>query len=79
LGQTFTLSHLAPFVERSREKIKKRMTNELTKLNISIPKEKFNELIEMEVKKEIEAGCQTIQYQLITLQSTNGSVIARPF
>lgn len=55
------------------------MTNELTKLNISIPKEKFNELIEMEVKKEIEAGCQTIQYQLITLQSTNGSVIARPF
>lgn len=71
-GQTFTLSHLAPFVEESRKKISGRLSEEFKSLNITIDEDKFKQLVEAEVFKEVEAGCQTIQYQLITLQSTNG-------
>lgn len=71
-GQTFTLSHLVPFVEESRKKISSRLKEELAESGIQVNNEQFNKLVEKEVYKEIEAGCQTIQYQLITLQSTNG-------
>ena len=71
-GQTFTLSHLAPFVEESRKKISARLKEEFNSLSIEISEDQFKNLVEQEVKKEVEAGCQTIQYQLITLQSTNG-------
>lgn len=71
-GQTFTLSHLAPFVEESRKKIGQRLEQEFKDLNIELSAETFKQLVEAEVLKEVEAGCQTIQYQLITLQSTNG-------
>lgn len=71
-GQTFTLSHLAPFVEESRKKISSRLKQEFEDLNIEVSCEQFKKLVEQEVQKEVEAGCQTIQYQLITLQSTNG-------
>ena len=71
-GQTFTLSHLVPFVEESRKKISSRLKEELAESGIQVNDEQFNKLVEKEVYKEIEAGCQTIQYQLITLQSTNG-------
>ena len=71
-GQTITLSHLAPFVDVSRRKIAKRLKKEFEETGISAPKEKFDKLVEEEVRKEVENGCQTIQYQLITLQSTNG-------
>lgn len=71
-GQTFTLSHLAPFVDVSRKKIAARLTRELAELGIPVSGEKMHELVEDELRKEVESGCQTIQYQLITLQSTNG-------
>lgn len=71
-GQTITMSHLAPFVDISRKKIAKRFRAEFEATGINAGEEQFNDLVEKEVRKEIESGCQTIQYQLITLQSTNG-------
>ncbi len=71
-GQTITMSHLAPFVDVSRQKIRKRLGEELKEAGVRLSDEKFTELVEKEVRKEVENGCQTIQYQLITLQSTNG-------
>ena len=71
-GQTITMSHLAPFVDISRKRIAKRLREEFDATGIEADDEKFAALVEKEVRKEIETGCQTIQYQLITLQSTNG-------
>ena len=71
-GQTITMSHLAPFVDVSRKRIAKRLKAEFEAAGIETSSDKFNHLVEQEVRKEIETGCQTIQYQLITLQSTNG-------
>lgn len=71
-GQTITMSHLAPFVDISRQKIAKRLREEFLSAGITTTEEKFNSLVQKEVQKEVESGCQTIQYQLITLQSTNG-------
>ncbi len=71
-GQTITMSHLAQFVDISRQKIRKRLGEELLEAGVRINDTKFDELVEKEVRKEVESGCQTIQYQLITLQSTNG-------
>jgi anaerobic ribonucleoside-triphosphate reductase len=71
-GQTITMSHLAPFVDISRRKISARLSEELTEAGVTLPDAKFRDLVEKEVRKEVESGCQTIQYQLITLQSTNG-------
>lgn len=68
-GQTVTLSHLAPFVDVSRQRIRKQLLNELSeKLNDN----DINKLIESRVKEEIKNGVQTIQYQILTLNSTNG-------
>lgn len=71
-GQTMSLAHLAPFVDISRQKIKKRLTKELKDENVNISEEQIDAIVEKEVIKEVESGCQTIQYQLITLHSTNG-------
>lgn len=71
-GQTMTLAHLAPFVQISRDKIYNRLKKELTDENINITDEQLKHMTEKELLKEIQAGCQTIQYQLITLHSTNG-------
>ena len=71
-GQTISLAHLAPFVDVSRQKIRKRLGRELQAAGVRISESQFDELTEQEVRKEVESGCQTIQYQLITLQSTNG-------
>lgn len=71
-GQTMTLAHLAPFVQVSRDKIYNRLKKELTDENINITDEQLKHMTEKELLKEIQAGCQTIQYQLITLHSTNG-------
>ncbi len=71
-GQTITLSHLAPFVDVSRQKIRKRLMDELSDAGVELAEDKFDGLVEKELLKEVESGCQTIQYQLITLQSTNG-------
>lgn len=71
-GQTITMSHLARYVGVSRQKIAERLREEFDKGGIAVEDEKFKEIVEDEVRRVVETGCQTIQYQLITLQSTNG-------
>ncbi len=71
-GQTITMSHLARYVDISRQKIKKRLIEEFEQAGIQVDENKFDSIVETEVRKEVESGCQTMQYQLITLQSTNG-------
>ena len=69
-GQSISLAHLAPFVEASRQKIRKELAEETG--GISMPDERFDEIVERRVRKEIEKGVQTIQYQVVTLMTTNG-------
>ncbi len=71
-GQTISLAHIAPFVDVSRRKIRKRYRDEWTSIGIPFTEEQLEEFVAKELLKEVEAGCQTIQYQLITLQTTNG-------
>ncbi|WP_300941858.1 anaerobic ribonucleoside-triphosphate reductase, partial [uncultured Dubosiella sp.] len=71
-GQSITLSHLAPFVQVSREKARREVREELDALGMEYSEEKANEMAEMRVRREIEKGVQTIQYQVITLMTTNG-------
>ena len=69
-GQSISLAHLAPLVEASRQKIRKELAAETG--GISMPDERFDEIVERRVRKEIEKGVQTIQYQVVTLMTTNG-------
>lgn len=71
-GQSITLSHLAPFVQISRDKARKEVAEEFQKAGIKVSQEKVQEIAEMRVRREIEKGVQTIQYQVITLMTTNG-------
>ena len=76
-GQSISLAHLAPFVEVSRKKIRKEVEHELRDIaNTALKGEEFervvNEITEERLRKEIEKGIQTIQYQLVTLMTTNG-------
>lgn len=71
-GQTITLAHLAPFVEISRQKHRKNVAKEFEAAGIEINQEKINAVAETRVRKEIKDGVQTIQYQIITLMTTNG-------
>ena len=71
-GQTVSLTHLAPFVEVSRKKHRKAVAEELAAAGIEVDNEKINTMAEQRVRREIETGCQTIQYQIITLMTTNG-------
>ena len=71
-GQSITLSHLAPFVQVSREKARREVREELESLNLPTDEATVNEIAEMRVQKEIERGVQIIQYQVITLMTTNG-------
>ena len=73
-GQTMTLSHLAPFVDVSRQKIRREVEQEFESIGFDIQNnpDKINSIVNKRLRKEIESGCQTIQYQLITLHSTNG-------
>lgn len=71
-GQSFSLAHLVPFVDISRKKMRKRLSTKLREQGINISDEKLTALTEELLKYEIEGGIQTIQYQLITLQTTNG-------
>lgn len=71
-GQSITLSHLAPFVQVSRDKARKEVREELESLNLPTDENTVNEIAEMRVQKEIERGVQIIQYQVITLMTTNG-------
>ncbi len=71
-GQSITLSHLVPFVDISRQKFRNEVALEFETAGMKINKKQVNEIAEMRVKKEIERGCQVIQYQVITLMTTNG-------
>lgn len=75
-GQTMTLAHLAPFIDVSRKKITEEMYRELAELGVSPLNPMVKHVIEERVKKEVEDGVQTIQYQLETLSSTNGRLAA---
>ena len=71
-GQSISLTHLAPFVDVSRQYIRKELTAEYKLLNISVPSDLFEEIVKRRLKKEITKGIQTIQYQVETLMTTNG-------
>ncbi len=71
-GQSISLTHLAPFVEVSRQKIRKDVVAELKEIGTELSDEKIDELVEKRVRDEIHRGVQTIQYQVVTLLTTNG-------
>ena len=71
-GQSISLSHLAPFVDVSRQKLKREVREEFEQEGIEVTEEQINELAEYRVRKEIARGVQMIQYQVITLMTTNG-------
>ena len=71
-GQSITLSHLVPFVDVSRQKFRKEVALEFETAGVKVNKKQVEEIAEMRVRKEIERGCQVIQYQVITLMTTNG-------
>ena len=71
-GQSISLSHLAPFVQVSREKFRAQVREEFEAVGLELDEEKINEVAELRVKEEINRGVQMIQYQVITLMTTNG-------
>ena len=71
-GQSISLTHLAPFVEVSRQKIRGEVARELEELGVSASAEKVREVVEDRLRDEIRRGVQTIQYQVVTLMTTNG-------
>ena len=71
-GQSISLTHLAPFVDISRQKIRRLTKEEFAMAGVELTEEKFNEIVEKRVRDEIKRGIQTIQYQVVTLMTTNG-------
>ncbi|WP_346675817.1 anaerobic ribonucleoside-triphosphate reductase [Enorma phocaeensis] len=71
-GQSISLTHLAPFVDVSRKKIRAQVERELSELGFEAPEEKVSEVVEERLRDEIRRGVQTIQYQVVTLMTTNG-------
>ena len=71
-GQSFTLSHLAPFVDVSRKKLRSAVIEERTECGESMDEDIINRITEKRLRTEIKSGIQTIQYQLITLMTCNG-------
>jgi len=71
-GQSISLAHLAPFVQVSREKIRKSMKAEMEMIGANPTEEQFDALVEARLADEVKRGVQTIQYQVLTLLTTNG-------
>ena len=71
-GQSISLTHLAPFVDVSRKKIRRDVEAEMKDLGIAPGEEKISEIVEKRLREEIKRGVQTIQYQVVTLMTTNG-------
>ena len=71
-GQSISLTHLAPFVEVSRQAIRRDVADECATAGVEFSKEAFDAIVEKRVRKEIQKGVQTIQYQVVTLMTTNG-------
>ncbi len=71
-GQSISLTHLAPFVQISREKIRRDVINEIKSIDMNISNENIDKIVEKRLHDEICKGVQTIQYQVVTLMTTNG-------
>ena len=71
-GQSISLTHLAPFVDISRKKIRRDTEAEMKELGIDPGEEKLSQIVEAHLREEIKRGVQTIQYQVVTLMTTNG-------
>ena len=71
-GQSISLTHLAPFVDVSRQKIRKQVLAEIETLGVAPSEDKVTEIVEKRLREEIRRGVQTIQYQVVTLLTTNG-------
>ena len=71
-GQSISLTHLAPFVQVSREKIRKTVEKEMQMLGVNAEEEKISAIVEDRLRDEVRRGVQTIQYQVVTLMTTNG-------
>ena len=71
-GQSISLTHLAPFVQVSREKISRVLREELDAVGAKCTEEQFSEMVEKRLREEVSRGVQTIQYQVVTLLTTNG-------
>ena len=71
-GQSISLTHLAPFVEVSRQKIRRQVEAELAELGVDASEDKVSQVVEERLRDEIRRGVQTIQYQVVTLMTTNG-------
>ena len=71
-GQSISLTHLAPFVQISREKIRRTVDKEMQELNLNLSEDAISKLVETRLREEVSKGVQTIQYQVITLMTTNG-------
>ena len=71
-GQSISLAHLAPFVDVSRKKLRKVVEQEMAAIGVSPSEEKLSELVEARLRDEVRRGVQTIQYQVLTLLTTNG-------
>ena len=71
-GQSISLAHLAPFVDVSRKKIRKSVEREMEAIGVDPGEEKLSELVETRLRDEVRRGVQTIQYQVLTLLTTNG-------
>ena len=71
-GQSISLTHLAPFVDVSRQKFRRETKKEFEELGVEITEEQLNAIVESQVRKEVNKGIQTIQYQVVTLMTTNG-------
>ena len=71
-GQSISLTHLAPFVDVSRQKIRRQVLDEINTLGLEASPDKVSEVVENRLRDEIRRGVQTIQYQVVTLMTTNG-------
>ena len=71
-GQSISLTHLAPFVQISRDKIRKNVIQEMMEMGVNLSAEQVDKMVESRLREEIRRGVQTIQYQVVTLLTTNG-------
>ena len=71
-GQSISLTHLAPFVDVSRKEIRKKLERDLADVGLNVGPEQLDILVEKQLRDEIRSGVQTIQYQILTLLTTNG-------
>ena len=71
-GQSISLTHLAPFVQVSREKIRRQIQEEMQEVGSAVTEEQLSNMVEKRLRDEIRRGVQTIQYQVVTLLTTNG-------